>query len=79
MVCQNQLLFGEIVETFALNANGGLRYKGNLVVSKINNELKEAILAEAHNSKFSIHQGSTKMYHNLKLTYKWQGIKRDVT
>nr|GEX05351.1 reverse transcriptase [Tanacetum cinerariifolium] len=32
--------------------------------------LREALLTEAHNSPFSIHPGSTKMYHDLK-QYFW--------
>lgn len=42
------------------------------------NELKQAILVKAHNSKFSIHPSSTKMYWDLKCTYWWQGMKRNV-
>jgi hypothetical protein len=28
--------------------------------------LKKKILDEAHTSRYSIHRGSTKMYHNLR-------------
>jgi hypothetical protein len=40
--------------------------------------LREKILQEAHNSAYSIHLGSTKMYHDLKERYWWYGMKRDV-
>nr|GFB55855.1 retrotransposon protein, putative, Ty3-gypsy subclass [Tanacetum cinerariifolium] len=40
--------------------------------------LREALLTEAHSSPFSVHPGSTKMYHNLKQLFWWSGIKRDV-
>nr|GEZ94633.1 retrotransposable element Tf2 [Tanacetum cinerariifolium] len=40
--------------------------------------LREAMLTEAHSFPFSIHPGSTKMYHNLKLHFWWSGMKRDV-
>nr|GFD09421.1 retrotransposon protein, Ty3-gypsy subclass, putative [Tanacetum cinerariifolium] len=40
--------------------------------------LREALLIEAHNSSFSVHPGSTKMYHDLKQHFWWSGIKRDV-
>nr|GFD41672.1 retrotransposon protein, putative, Ty3-gypsy subclass [Tanacetum cinerariifolium] len=33
---------------------------------------------EAHSSPFSVHPGSTKMYHDLKQYFWWSGIKRDV-
>jgi hypothetical protein len=36
--------------------------------------LREKILQEAHNSAYSIHLGSTKMYQDLW----WYGMKRDV-
>jgi hypothetical protein len=40
--------------------------------------LHEKILQEAHDSTYSIHPGSTKMYQDLKERYWWYGIKRDV-
>nr|GEY01491.1 retrotransposon protein, putative, Ty3-gypsy subclass [Tanacetum cinerariifolium] len=40
--------------------------------------LREAPLTEAHSSPFSIHSGSTKMYHDLKQHFWWSGMKRDV-
>jgi hypothetical protein len=40
--------------------------------------IKESILREAHDSAYSIHPGSTKMYKDLKTRYWWNGVKRDV-
>ncbi|GJS57738.1 putative nucleotidyltransferase, ribonuclease H [Tanacetum coccineum] len=40
--------------------------------------LREALMTEAHSSPFSIHPGSTKMYHDLKQHFWWSGMKRDV-
>jgi hypothetical protein len=40
--------------------------------------LRETILKEAHDSDYSIHPGSTKMYQDLKQKYWWYGLKRDV-
>jgi hypothetical protein len=37
--------------------------------------IKEIILREAHDSAYSIHPGSTKMYKNLKTRYWWYGMK----
>ncbi|KAA3473358.1 DNA/RNA polymerases superfamily protein [Gossypium australe] len=34
--------------------------------------------AIAHNSRLSVHPGSTKMYHDLKQHYWWSGMKRDI-
>jgi hypothetical protein len=41
-------------------------------------DLREKILQEAHDSAYSIHPGSTKMYQDLKERYWWYGMKRDV-
>jgi hypothetical protein len=41
-------------------------------------ELKDKILHEAHESAYSIHPGGNKTYHNLKASYWWYGMKRDV-
>jgi hypothetical protein len=41
--------------------------------------IKALILREAHDSAYSIHPGSTKMYKDLKTRYWWYGMKRDVT
>jgi hypothetical protein len=38
----------------------------------------ESILREAHDSAYSIHPGSTKMYKDLKTHYWWYGMKRDI-
>jgi hypothetical protein len=43
-----------------------------------NEDLKKKILDEAHLSKFSMHPGSTKMYHDLKLVYWWTRMKREI-
>jgi hypothetical protein len=41
-------------------------------------ELKDKILREAHKSAYSIHLGEKKMYRDLKATYWWYGMKRNV-
>jgi hypothetical protein len=41
-------------------------------------ELKDKILHEAHESTYSIHPGGNKMHHDLKATYWWFDMKRDV-
>ena len=43
------------------------------------NDLRKAILEEAHSGSFAIHPGSTKMYQDLKVLYRWSGMKRDVS
>jgi hypothetical protein len=41
-------------------------------------EFNDKILQEAHESDYFIHPGRNKMYHNLKATYWWYGMKRNV-
>jgi hypothetical protein len=40
--------------------------------------LKDKILHEAHASAYSIHPGGNRIYHDLKATYWWYGMKRDI-
>jgi hypothetical protein len=41
-------------------------------------DLKKKILDEAHVSKFSMHPGTTKTYHDLKPLYWWTRMKREI-
>ena len=40
--------------------------------------VRERVMSEAHNSRYSIHLGGVKMYHDLKEQYWWPGMKKDV-
>jgi hypothetical protein len=53
------------VTCFRENAEGTLWFKDKLVVPK-KEALKKKILDEAHTLRYSIHTGSTRMYHNLR-------------
>jgi hypothetical protein len=57
--------------------DGVLWYKWRIYVPTVK-ELKDKILHKAHESTYSIHLGENKMYHDLKATYWWYGMKRDV-
>ena len=54
-----------------------LRYKSRLCVPKVG-ELRHQILAEAHNSRYSIHPSATKMYCDLREVFWCNGMKRDI-
>jgi hypothetical protein len=54
-----------------------LWYRKRLWVPEVK-EIKELILREAHDSAYSIHPASTKMYHDLKSKYWLYGMKRVV-
>jgi hypothetical protein len=56
------------VNCFHVDEEGTLWYKHHLVVPK-NHELRKKIFDEAHTSKYSIHPGSTKMYHDPKAQF----------
>ena len=58
----------ERVEVFSQGGDGVLRYQGRLCVPDVG-ELWQHILAEAHNSRYSIHPGATKMYRDLPKVY----------
>jgi hypothetical protein len=62
---------------FSEDDEGVLWYKGRICVPNVK-ELKDKILREAHESTYSIHPVGNKMYHDLKATYWWYGMKRDI-
>ncbi|WMV58035.1 hypothetical protein MTR67_051420 [Solanum verrucosum] len=47
-----------------------LRYQRRLCVPKVD-DLQGRIMREVHSSRYSIHPGSTKMYHDLREVYWW--------
>ncbi|KAH0708921.1 hypothetical protein KY290_010437 [Solanum tuberosum] len=63
------------VEVFSQGGDGVLRYQGRLCVPKVG-ELRQQILAEAHNSIYSIHPGTIMMYRDLGEVFWWNGMKR---
>ena len=56
---------------------GVLKLNGRLCVPDVL-ELKQKILHEAHYAPYNVHPGATKMYHDIKATYWWSGLKKDV-
>ena len=62
---------------FSIDGNGGLLYKNRLCVPN-DMELKKKILYESHNTVFTMHPGSNKMYQDMKQSYWWQGMKKDI-
>jgi hypothetical protein len=58
------------VNCFSEDAEGILWFKDRLVVPK-KATLKKKILDEAHTSRYSIHPGSIKMYHDLRQQFWW--------
>ncbi|XP_069145940.1 uncharacterized protein [Solanum lycopersicum] len=64
-------------ESFSQGEDGVLRYQERLCVLDVDG-LRDKIMDEAHGSRYSIHPGDTKMYHDFRDIYWWNGIKREV-
>jgi hypothetical protein len=62
---------------FREDDQGTLWYKGCICVPDVN-DLRKLILSKAHNTAYSIHPGSTKMYYDLKERFWWYGMKRSI-
>ena len=62
---------------FKVTPDGVLRYEGRLCVPDIAG-LRRQVMGEAHSARYSIHPGSTKMYHDLRCLYWWDGMKKDI-
>ncbi|KAL5578541.1 hypothetical protein UlMin_020240 [Ulmus minor] len=61
---KEEVLEGKRID-FEVSTDGVLGFKGRLCVPA-NEELKQQILYEAHNTPYSIHPSTTKMYQDLK-------------
>ncbi|GKD28842.1 putative reverse transcriptase domain-containing protein, partial [Tanacetum coccineum] len=56
----------------------GRRCFGNHVWLSLFGGLRDLVMHESHKSKYSIHPGLDKMYHDLKLLYWWPNMKADI-
>ena len=77
VVIVSQIGNGKEIE-FTVNEDGVLYYKDRVCIPD-DNDLRKAILEEAHSGSFAIHLGSTKMYQDLKISFWWSGMKRDIS
>jgi hypothetical protein len=66
------------VACFREDAEGTLWFKERLVVPR-REVLKKKILDEAHMLRYSIHPGSTKMYHDLRQQFWWTRMKHETS
>ena len=62
---------------FSISVDGVIRFQGRLCVPD-DGSIKEEILREVHNTTYSVHSGTTKMYNDLKIFYWWPGMKKDI-
>src|SRR3990170_8151867 len=57
--------------------DGGLCLAGRLWIPLFGG-LRELIMDEAHQSRYSIHPGADKMYQDLRDLFWWPGMKNDI-
>ena len=62
---------------FMISDDGTLLYKVRLCVPSVE-VLKREMMEEAHNSAYTMHLESTKLYRTLKKNYWWSGMKKDI-
>jgi hypothetical protein len=62
---------------FREDAEGVVWFKDRLCVPDITS-IRELVLKEAHETAYSIHPGSEKMYQDLKRRFWWYGMKREI-
>ncbi|WVZ58349.1 LOW QUALITY PROTEIN: hypothetical protein U9M48_008628 [Paspalum notatum var. saurae] len=60
---------------FKEDDRGTLWYKNRICVPNVDS-IPKLILSEAHDTAYSIHPGSTKMYYDHKKRFWWSGMKR---
>ncbi|KAI3774094.1 hypothetical protein L1987_48637 [Smallanthus sonchifolius] len=56
----------------------GIRYFAERIWVPVFGNLRELVMDESHKSHYSIHPGSDKMYHDLKVLYWWPKMKADI-
>ena len=64
-------------ESFALEDDIILMYQDMLCALDVD-DLRSRTIVETHGSRYSIHPSSTKMYHDLKHVYWWDGMMNDI-
>jgi hypothetical protein len=75
-VLQELMKEGE-AEDYRLDEQDTVWLKERICVQQ-DKALLEQIMKEAHDSRYSIHPGRTKMYKDLKTRYWWKDMRRDI-
>nr|GFB07165.1 putative reverse transcriptase domain-containing protein [Tanacetum cinerariifolium] len=74
---KNKKLYGMIENKFYKRPDGILCFEGISWIP-LYRGVQNLIMHELHKSKYSIHPGSDKMYHNIKELYWWPNMKLDI-
>jgi hypothetical protein len=72
-----QLILEGRGKDFREDVEGVIWFKDHLCVPNVQS-IRELILKEAHETAYSIHPGSEKMYQDLKKKFWWYGMKREI-
>ena len=72
-----QLLKEGKAKEFCLKEDVLLTHFKQMCVSR-SGGLRNEIMSEAHRSPYTVHPGGTKMYPNVKRSYWWKNMKRDI-
>jgi hypothetical protein len=72
-----QLIIDGKGKDFYEDAEEVVWFKDRLCVPDIKS-IRELILKEAHETSYSVHPGSEKMYQDLKKRFWWYGMKREI-
>nr|GEU71450.1 hypothetical protein [Tanacetum cinerariifolium] len=64
-------------ETMERKEDGSLYFMDRIWVP-LAGDVRRVILNKAYKSRYYVHRGADKMYHNLRDMYWWPGIKRDI-
>jgi hypothetical protein len=72
-----QLILEGRGKDFREDVEGVVWFKDRLCVPNVQS-IQELILKEAHETAYSIHPGSKKMYQDLKKKFWWYGMKREI-
>ena len=59
---------------FSVSTDGVIRFQGRLCVPD-DRSIKEEILTEVHNTPYSVHPRTTKIYNDLNILYWWLRMK----
>jgi len=62
---------------FVEDEQGTIRFQNRICVPQ-STDLREKIMSGAHNTKYSMDPGGTKMYRDLRQTFWWSNMKRDM-
>nr|GEU52419.1 putative reverse transcriptase domain-containing protein [Tanacetum cinerariifolium] len=69
---------GRLLKPIFKFRSNGIRYFKWQIWLPLFGGIRDMIMHESHKSKYSIHQGSDKMYQDLKKLYWWPNMKADI-